>query len=58
MNETSGSPGGKMEVLRVLLIMLNRGYTYKGLIKVMMAREEVLTKIVSLCFLLKFVDCN
>ena len=47
-----------MEVLRVVQIKLNRGYTYKGLIKVMMAREEVLTKIVSLCFLLKFVNCN
>ena len=39
-----------MEVLRVVQIKLNRGYTYKGLIKVMMAREEVLTKNVILCF--------
>ncbi len=40
MNETSGSPGGKMEVLRVVLIMLNRGY--RGLVNEMGAREEVL----------------
>ena len=42
-----------MEVLRVVHIKLNRGYTYKGLIKVMVAREEVLTNILSKCICIK-----
>ena len=43
----SSNPDGKMEMLRVVLIMLNRGY--KGLVNEMVAKEEVLglQKIVS-----------